>query len=114
ASGNCAPAPAPLSTTGSSPRPTMCLTLSGDAATRRSCARRSLTIATFIAGRSLAVRVLRQASASAAAHNAARRPLCEERRPADLDGVGQRPVWRLRRRVLGCDTATAYRGTHRR
>ena len=43
-----APSPAPLSATTSSPMPTMRLTVSGEAATRRSNARLSLTMATFI------------------------------------------------------------------
>ena len=43
-----APSPAPLSTTTSRPMPTMRLTVSGEAATRRSKARLSLTMAIFI------------------------------------------------------------------
>src|SRR6476619_1689962 len=61
-----ASAPAPASTIGSRPMPTINLTVSGVAATRRSYGRRSLTMATFIAGGFLDLRVFRKTCAAAA------------------------------------------------
>ena len=57
ASLNPAPSPAPRSATTSSPIATIRLTVSGEAATRRSYARLSLTTATFIGRRFLNARV---------------------------------------------------------
>ena len=47
-SATAAPAPAPASTTGSRPRPLYRLTVSGDAAARRSSSRRSLGMPIFM------------------------------------------------------------------
>src|SRR6266851_6363339 len=71
-SANEASPPAPLSATTSSPISTMRLTVSGDAATRRSYARLSLTIATFIK------QLFPNGRAGTGAHNAAALRICEE------------------------------------